>query len=114
MKLLTNGSGTYLTGDAIADAVLQLAVSLANEKRVELVEFPFRAGDGSTEQATLMVGGETRVNAETRSYSGDELVDGGAVAVIVQRLHVVAPNGDAPMSAGELQFLHGHDDFADR
>ena len=110
MKLLTNGTGAYLTGDRIADAVVRLGVALSNEQRVDVVEIPYRASHGGVEQALLTIGWQTHVNAETRSDLADELVDHGAVQALVARAHRLVPHGDTPMSRDEVGHTQGYDD----
>ncbi|MCO5952536.1 hypothetical protein [Microbacterium yannicii] len=112
MKFLTNGTGTYLTGDRIADAVVRLGIALSNEQRVDVVEIPYRAAHGGIEQAMLTIGWQTRVNAETHSTAGDELVDHRAVQAIVAQAHRLVPHGDTPMSRDEVGHTQGYDDFA--
>ncbi|MCC2031412.1 hypothetical protein [Microbacterium allomyrinae] len=110
MKLLTNGTGTYLTGDLIADEVVSLGVALSNAQRVDAVEIPFRAAHGGVEQAVITIGWQTHVNAESQSITGDELVDHGAVRAIVAQKHRLEPSGDTPMSAEEIGHAQGYDD----
>jgi hypothetical protein len=110
MKLLTNGTGAYLTGDRIADAVVRLGVALSNEQRVDVVEIPYRAPHGGVEQALLTIGWQTHVNAETRSDVADELVDHGAVQALVAQAHRLVPSGDTPMSRDEVGHTQAYDD----
>ncbi|MET0736231.1 MAG: hypothetical protein ABWY55_11410 [Microbacterium sp.] len=111
MKLLSNGTGAYLTGDAIADAVVDLGVALSNEQRVGVVEFPFRALHGGIEHAVVTVGWQTRVNAESRTDIAGELVDSAATAEIVAQTDRVVPCGDTPMSPEDLAPMELYDVF---
>jgi hypothetical protein len=102
MKLITNGAGSYLTGDALADAVVRLAVALANVRSTDVVELPFRGSDGATESVTFMLGVHTTVNAATSSVRAEDVVDAPALDAILLRLERAEQHGDTPMRAHEL------------
>jgi hypothetical protein len=111
MKLLTVGTRTYLTGDAIADAVIHYGVALANEHRVDLVDFPFVREDGVPSQVSLTVGLHIVLGAETCRTSGDELVDTAASNAITSRQRGLVPRGDTPFDMSDLSVVPWGDEW---
>jgi hypothetical protein len=67
---------SFLTGDDIADAVLEYAWVLAQYGRFDLVRVPTRRADGSTGSSTLLVGPSSQISTEDvlPAEVGDELV----------------------------------------
>ncbi len=102
MKLISNGSGSYLTGDAIADAVVRLAVALSNARSTDVVDIPFRGTDGGTESVSFMLGGHATVNAATCAGRANDVVDTPALDAILVRLERAERHGDTPMDSWEL------------
>ena len=110
MKLLTNGTGAYLTGDRIADAVVRLGVALSNEQRVDVVEIPYRAaarrrraGDADDRLADARqrrdAGRTSRTTWSTTAPSRPSST----------RAHRLVPRGDTPMSRDEVGHTQGYD-----
>lgn len=105
MKMLTVGGGSYLTGSAIADAVLRYGLALAKRRDIDLVEIPYLTGGGAIRRAEFTIGWRHNVQAVTRPLHGDELVevattfaiDGKAAAAAVARARPFSPG-----EAGEL------------
>ena len=79
MKPLTNRYGSFLTGDDIADAVLRYALALAKRQELDVVDIPYRAGDGSIGRVQLTIGWLTETVATTTSAMSpggvDELIE---------------------------------------
>jgi len=79
MKLLTNRYGAYLTGDDIADAVVHYGLALARRQELDVVDIPFRNGDGTIGRVQLTIGWLTETAATTTSAMSagavDELVE---------------------------------------
>lgn len=48
MKLITTALGSYLTGDDIADAVLEYGHALARDQRTDLIEIPIVVDHSTT------------------------------------------------------------------
>ena len=111
MKLLTAGARTYLTGDAIADAVIDYGVALANEQRVDLVHFPFLGEDGVPSQVSLTVGLHIVLGAETCPTNGYELVDAAASDAITSQQRDLIPRGDTPFDMADLSVMPWGDDW---
>ncbi|MEF3402365.1 hypothetical protein [Agromyces sp. CCNWLW203] len=79
MKLLINRLGSFLTGDDLADAVLDYGLALARQRQLDLVEVPYRGDDGSIARVRMTVGwcaDTTSVeSASSREAHDDELVE---------------------------------------
>jgi hypothetical protein len=67
---------SFLTGDDIADAVLEYAWVLAQYGRFDLVRVPTRRADGSDGSSTLLVGPSSQISTEdvAAAEAGDELI----------------------------------------
>jgi hypothetical protein len=110
MKMLTVGGGSYLTGSAIADAVLRYGLALARRRDVDLVDIPYLAGAGEVRRAEFTIGWRHTVQAVTRSIAGDELVelgttfaiDGKATSATVVRAHPFTPEEADALSWPDL------------
>ena len=112
MKLLKNGSGAYLTGDDIADAVLRYGVALANEQRVDLVEVPYVADDhGRVGSVRLIVGWRAEIHAVDHRAEGIELLDDAILVDLRARTTALNPSGDTPLSADVISYLARGDEF---
>lgn len=74
MKLLTTALGSYLTGDEIADAVLEYSHALAHDQRTDLIEIPVVV-DHSTTQLRLTVGWTVQLHTLGAATDHAELVD---------------------------------------
>ncbi|HEY8318578.1 MAG TPA: hypothetical protein VIG76_07080 [Amnibacterium sp.] len=66
---------SFLTGDDVADAVLEYAWVLAQYGRHDLVRVPTRRPDGSAGRSTLLIGPMSQLSSEDLTTAGDELVD---------------------------------------
>lgn len=74
MKLITTALGSYLTGDDIADAVLEYGHALARDQRTDLIEIPIVV-DHSTTQLRLTVGWTIQLHAIGATSTRPELID---------------------------------------
>lgn len=63
----------YLTGDAIADALLAYSRALGDEDRAEIVEIPVQEDDGSITTARFLIGPASQIVAKSVAVDGDEL-----------------------------------------
>jgi len=66
---------SFLTGDDVADAVLEYAWVLAQYGRHDLVRVPTLHPDGSTGRSTLLVGPASQISSEDVVTVGGDLVD---------------------------------------
>lgn len=78
---------SFLTGDDIADAVLEYAWVLAQYGRFDLVRVPTRRADGSAGSSTLLVGPSSQISIEdvAPTAPGDELIARDFVQKIKER-----------------------------
>lgn len=74
MKTLATPHGTYLTGDALADATVDASVDLARRNEVGLVVLPFIDAGGAVARATFPIGWGCHIAART-ARSGEDLID---------------------------------------
>jgi hypothetical protein len=113
VKLITNSSGAYLTGNDIADAVLNYGVALANERRVDLVEIPYVVTNdhGAVGSVRLTVGWRAELNAT--SHQGDELelLDDAVLLELLARTTALHPSGDRPLTAEDISYLAGGEEY---
>jgi len=77
MKLLTTSVGSYLTGTAIADAVLRYGLTLAKRRDVDIVDIPYLGEDGEVRRARFTIGWRYDIQATTQPTFGAELVEAG-------------------------------------
>lgn len=94
----------YLTGDAIADALLGYSRALGDDERAEIVEIPVREDDGTVVPAKFLIGPASQIVAKAVSGRGPEIED----EELVQRLQrltrgVEAPSGE-PLEMPEDRF----------
>lgn len=65
MRRLYYSSGSILTGDAIATAVLEYAEALAIDGKADIVEIPIVLSSGSRGTATLLIGPSSQLASVT-------------------------------------------------
>lgn len=80
MRRVYYSSGSMLTGDEIAHAVLEYAEALAKDGRADIVEIPVVLPSGGAGTATLLVGPSSQLASVTEESSllapsDDALVD---------------------------------------
>ena len=86
MRYVRYAGEELLTGDAIAEAVVQLAEALVANHSAAHVRIPIQLVDGVVGEATLLVSPATQLITLPGPQDADELIDHQAVAVIHQRL----------------------------
>src|SRR5207248_5731644 len=64
---------SFLTGDDVADAVLEYAWVLAQYGRHDLVRVPTLHPDGSAGRSTLLIGPMSQISSEDVVAAGDDL-----------------------------------------
>ncbi len=109
MKLLSNRYGSFLTGDDIADAVLHYGLALAKRKELDVVDIPYRTGDGSIGRVQLTIGWLTPTVATTTSAmsasGADELIEVDTSLSIYDRAMSTGVIRARPFSADEASRL---------
>ena len=110
MKTILYAGSELLTGDDIADAVLEYCAALADEQSAEIVEIPVLNADGSRATATLLVGPASQIVAKGASTRFAELIDSDTVANLKARTREHRPVASAaPHDRG----LHPDDQWDD-
>jgi hypothetical protein len=74
MRLVRCGAGLeFRTTDAIAEALLQYALTSGNYGRRELVRIPVRRDDGETDEVVMLIAAETQLSSEHVAGPEDDL-----------------------------------------
>lgn len=101
MKLLTAGGGSYLTGSAIADAVLRYGLVLARRRDIDLVDIPYRTAEGLVRRVAFTIGWRYDIQAVTSEAAGDELVEAGTTLAIEEKADAPAGSSAHPFTPEE-------------
>jgi hypothetical protein len=101
MKTLITQVGMYVTGDAVADAVLQYWRALNDESRADIVEIPTVASDGSRSRLRLTLGA-TLPLAVVDADPAQGFDDDGAADLVLAQMRSLTFSAAAPFSPGEL------------
>lgn len=75
MKLVIYAGGEYLTGDDIADSLMEYSEALGSTGNAERVTIPIREVDGAEGTAEFLVGPASQIVVKSVEMGGDELVD---------------------------------------
>jgi hypothetical protein len=105
MKALTTRVGTYVTGDAVADAVLSYALALARLQRLDLVDVPFLGENGEMARVRLRVGWMVDMDAVSHQEHEPELTAPAVTDDLRAREFALHSHGDTPLAAGDLVSL---------
>jgi hypothetical protein len=97
MKLIHYAGDELITGDAIADAVLEYAAALARADGSVTLEIPVRFPDGRSAWATILIGPASQLVAVPHDSEYTELVDDALVAHI--RDEIASLSNAHPQSA---------------
>lgn len=94
-----------MTGDVIADAVLDYCAALAEEAAAETIRIPVLKADGSKGVATMLVGPASQIVATQVDTDFDELIDEETIHLLRARTNAHRPVAQP----SELQQLHDFD-----
>jgi len=75
MKKLHFPGGSVLTGNDLADALMQYAEALCNRRQFDVVNIPVVGDDGQLGRAHMLIGSATQLVSVTAGYTGPELVE---------------------------------------
>jgi hypothetical protein len=103
MKLLTNRSGSYLTGDDIADAVMSYGLALARMRRVDQVDIPFVADDRVVRRVKLVIGWLSQLTVTSRGGDGDELLEVDTILALYAKAGATGVVHAEPFTEEELR-----------
>lgn len=98
MQKIIYAGDEYLTGDAIADALLGYSRALGDDVRAEIVEIPVRERDGSIVKAKFLIGPASQLVTKAVPDGGPEIED----AELVEHLRQMTRGIEAP-SGGHLE-----------
>lgn len=105
MKLLINRSGSYLTGDELADAVIRYGLALARRHEVDVVDIPFLTADGALRRVELTVGWTAETAATSSGEQGQELTESDTARLMNEKAERMAVPRAYPFSLEELERL---------
>ena len=80
MKTLTNRMGSVVTGDALADAVVEYHDALVTRKDVDLVDIPVVGEANGVRHASFAIGWLTEVVSAARPHARRDVEDEAATA----------------------------------
>ena len=110
MRRVYYPSGSVLTGDSIAQAVLEFAEALAKEGRADIIEIPVVLGSGNLGTATLLVGPSSQFASVTEESELVAPIDDLLVADLRNRARKVVAH--RPMTQPQFaEFFTGHEDY---
>lgn len=95
MQLILYAGGSFLTGDDIADALLDYSRALGAEDRAEVVRLPIVGDDGLPAVATFLIGPASQIVAKTVRTDHDEVED----PELVDRLRALTRGVNFPEGA---------------
>ncbi len=82
----------YLTGDAIAEALLAYSRALGDDDRAEIVDIPVQEDDGTIVRAKFLIGPASQLVVKTAPGVGPEVED----VELVERLRQLTRGTEAP------------------
>lgn len=91
MKRIHYASGSLLTGDEIADAVVRFAATLARNAAAAEVRAPAILDNGEVGETLLLLGPASQILAETETFEGAELRSDDFVADLDKRMGAFGP-----------------------
>jgi hypothetical protein len=114
MQVITYAGGEFLTGDDIADALLEYSRALGEEDQAQLVQIPVREPDGSQTTARFLIGPASQIVAKAVPSGVDELVNDEVVARLRRLTRGLSfPEASAVDEQGpRWASSHDHDDVA--
>jgi hypothetical protein len=107
MKLLTNRTGSYLTGDELADAVMRYGLALARRRELDVVDIPFLTTDGGVRRVELTIGWSADTTATSSAERGQELTESDTARQMNEKAERIATLRAYPFSPDELDRLGG-------
>jgi len=93
MKSLVTALGSYVTGDEIADAVLDYGHALTLEQRTDLVDIPV-VGDGGSTRLRLAIGWLIQLHTVGVDADDEEIVDPPTTDLLRARMAHLSDGSD--------------------
>lgn len=105
MKILVTQVGTYVTGDAVADAVMEYWLALTEERRADVVDIPTVGSDGRESLVRVTLGAALPM-AVLDADMTHGLDDAGAAEHVRVRLRSLNPPARAAFDLDEVPDAH--------
>jgi len=105
MKTINYAGGAVLTSDAIADAVVDYAAALAKAGSSEELTIPVVLEDGSSSEASLLLGPASQLVASPELDPHGELADDALVDEIRARTEALGPLRAVPVDPSEVDVI---------
>ena len=102
MKRIFYASGSFLTSDAIADALLSYADALAHSYASDVVDFPIVLPNGSIGTASTLIGPASQVASATEVSELPEPDDEGLVEELERRIKAIGTPRPVVQPANEI------------
>ncbi|WP_348789392.1 hypothetical protein [Leifsonia sp. NPDC080035] len=91
MKRIHYASGAVLTGDAIAEVLVQYAAALAASNSAAEVHAPVRLETGEEGEAVMLLGPASQILAEQETSTQTELTNSEFVSELEERIAALGP-----------------------
>lgn len=91
MKILIYAGAELMTGDDIADAVLEFCAALAEASAAETIEIPVVGDDGTIRGARLLLGPSSEIVAQQVETTWPELDDPQTLQLLATRTRAQHP-----------------------
>jgi hypothetical protein len=111
MRRVYYSSGSVLTGDAIAHAILEYAEALAIDGRADIVEIPVTLPSGNAGAATLLIGPSSQLASVTEESSLTEPVDAELVGDLQDRARRIGRPRAYSSQGQYADFLSSHEEY---
>jgi hypothetical protein len=102
MKLLTNPTGSYLTGDEIADAVLHYGLVLARRRDIDIVNVPFLNAQRAICRVEMTIGWQSNTTAISDASPTDELLEADTIVALYAKADRVGRTKAQPFTDHEF------------
>lgn len=102
MRIIFYAGDEYLTGDDIADALLEYSRALGDDDRAEIIEIPVRNDGGQVVSAKFLIGPASQIVTEAVDGRGPEVVDIELVARLRQLTRAVERPPSAPLADADI------------
>jgi hypothetical protein len=110
MKTLVTQVGSYLTGDATADAVVEYWLALTEERRADVIEIPIVGSGGERSNVRLALGAMLPIAVIDAGLAPQIEDDEGAARRVLARAHSLTPKAVPAFEPGEVpEPLDGYD-----
>ncbi|WP_372467088.1 hypothetical protein ACCO44_14570 [Microbacterium maritypicum] len=101
MKTLITQVGSYLTGDATADAVVQYWLALTEERRTDVVDIPIVGSGGERSYVRLALGTTLPIAVVDAGLAPELDDDEGAARRLLARAHALTPKAGPAFEPGD-------------